>query len=90
MDDRASGESASGHLDQTVRQTPITTQSPDSPIIGPGYTYASVTDKISAIVLTGRTPRGWLIGFVCVLPARNAAILFYRLLTRGGCRDLGS
>ena len=64
MDDRASGESASGHLDQTVRQTPITTQLPDSPIIGPGYTYASVTDKISAIVLTGRTPRGWLIGFV--------------------------
>jgi Ni/Fe-hydrogenase subunit HybB-like protein len=33
------------------------------PVIGPGYTYASVTDKISAIVLTGRTPRAWVLGF---------------------------
>src|SRR6058998_2030436 len=33
------------------------------PIIGPGYTYASVTDKISSIVLTTRTPKGWFIGF---------------------------
>jgi Ni/Fe-hydrogenase subunit HybB-like protein len=32
-------------------------------VIGPGHTFASVTDKISAIVLTGRTPKGWLIGF---------------------------
>ena len=32
-------------------------------ILASGHTYASVTDKISAIVLTGRTPRGWLIGF---------------------------
>ncbi len=33
------------------------------PIIGPGHTFESVTDKISAVVLTGRTPRGWFIGF---------------------------
>ena len=33
------------------------------PLIGPGYTYATVTDKISAIVLTRRTPRTWLAGF---------------------------
>jgi molybdopterin-containing oxidoreductase family membrane subunit len=33
------------------------------PVIGPGYTYASVTDKISAIVLAGRTPRAWMVGF---------------------------
>ena len=33
------------------------------PIIGPGYTYATVTDKISAIVLTQPTPRFWYIGF---------------------------
>lgn len=32
-------------------------------ILAPGYTFGSVTDKISAIVLTGRTPRGWFIGF---------------------------
>src|SRR5919108_5998272 len=34
-----------------------------SPVIEPGYSFASVTDKISSIVLTQRTPRGWLIGF---------------------------
>jgi len=33
------------------------------PVIEPGYTYASVTDKISSIVLTGKTPRIWFIGF---------------------------
>jgi molybdopterin-containing oxidoreductase family membrane subunit len=37
--------------------------SDDVPVIGPGYTYASVTDKISAIVLIGKTPRIWFIGF---------------------------
>ena len=38
-------------------------QSGQPPIIGPGYTYSSVTDKISSIVLTTRTPKGWFIGF---------------------------
>jgi molybdopterin-containing oxidoreductase family membrane subunit len=33
------------------------------PIIGPGHTFASVTDKISVVVLTRRTPRWWFIGF---------------------------
>jgi Ni/Fe-hydrogenase subunit HybB-like protein len=32
-------------------------------ILAPGHTYASVTDRISAIVLTRRTPRGWYFGF---------------------------
>src|SRR6476620_5820545 len=32
-------------------------------VIGPGQTFASVTDKISSIALTGRTPIGWFIGF---------------------------
>jgi len=35
----------------------------DPPVIGPGHTYASVTDKISSIILTRKTPRGWYIGF---------------------------
>ncbi len=34
-----------------------------APLIGPGYNYATVTDKISAIVLTKKTPRFWLYGF---------------------------
>jgi molybdopterin-containing oxidoreductase family membrane subunit len=36
---------------------------PLSPVIEPGYTYASVTDKISAIVLTRPTSLGWVAGF---------------------------
>jgi Ni/Fe-hydrogenase subunit HybB-like protein len=34
-----------------------------STILPPGHTYASVTDKISAITLSRRTPRGWFMGF---------------------------
>src|SRR5690242_10384528 len=33
------------------------------PVIGPGYTFRSVSEKISSITLAGRTPRGWWIGF---------------------------
>src|SRR5262245_28191156 len=32
-------------------------------IITPGYTYGSVTQKISSIVLARRTPWGWMVGF---------------------------
>jgi Ni/Fe-hydrogenase subunit HybB-like protein len=34
-----------------------------SPVIGPGHDYHTVTEKISSIVLTGTTPRGWIVGF---------------------------
>jgi molybdopterin-containing oxidoreductase family membrane subunit len=44
-----------------------------SPVIAPGYTFSSVTDKISAIVLARRTPRGWYAGF-------GIAFLFVMLL----------
>ncbi len=45
--------------------TDVTTDnlSPRPPLIEPGHTYASVTDKISGIVLTRKTGRGWLVGF---------------------------
>ena len=33
------------------------------PVIEPGHTYASVTDKISSIVLTRPTSLGWVAGF---------------------------
>src|SRR5438034_4744204 len=39
------------------------TVEPGSPFIGPGYSYGSVTDKISSIVLTQRRRRGWWVGF---------------------------
>ncbi len=32
-------------------------------VLAPGHTFASVTDKISSIVLTRPTPRGWYVGF---------------------------
>ena len=34
-----------------------------APVIQPGHTFASVTDKISAIVLTRPTSMGWVVGF---------------------------
>ena len=37
------------------------------PVIGPGYTFGTVTDKISAIVLTQRPGRGWLMGLAITL-----------------------
>ena len=33
------------------------------PVIAPGHTFGSVTDKISAIVLTRKTSLGWWFGF---------------------------
>ncbi len=33
------------------------------PIIAPGHTFQSVTDKIGAVVLEGKTPWGWWLGF---------------------------
>ena len=34
-----------------------------APLLEPGHTYASVTDKINSIILTRRTPWGWFLGF---------------------------
>ncbi len=36
---------------------------PQSSILKPGHTFASVTDKISSLVLTQGVSRGWLVGF---------------------------
>jgi len=35
----------------------------DPPVIAPGHTFATISDKISAIVLTRGTPLGWFVGF---------------------------
>src|SRR5512135_2740757 len=37
-------------------------RTPTEPVVAPGHTFRSVTEKISSIVLRG-TPRGWYIGF---------------------------
>ncbi len=33
-----------------------------TPLVRPGHTYQTVTDKISSIVLTRKTPRAWMMG----------------------------
>jgi Ni/Fe-hydrogenase subunit HybB-like protein len=38
-------------------------QMASAPILGPGHDFASVTDKISHIVLTRKTPKWWIFGF---------------------------
>jgi Ni/Fe-hydrogenase subunit HybB-like protein len=47
------------------------------PIIEPGHSFASVTDHISSIVLTRRTPRGWYFGFAIAFS--GTMMLFYSL-----------
>jgi len=42
-------------------RTPITDRR--APVIEPGHTFATVTDKISSIVLTRPTSNGWIVGF---------------------------
>lgn len=45
-------------------QTPIHFKNviDEVPVLEPGHTYGTVTDKISTMVLTRKTPRGWFIG----------------------------
>jgi Ni/Fe-hydrogenase subunit HybB-like protein len=54
------------------------------PILAPGYTFGSVTDKISAIVLSRGTTKGWFFGFAiafCLLMLFTVAVCY--LLLRG-------
>jgi Ni/Fe-hydrogenase subunit HybB-like protein len=57
-------------------QTPTQERERGSPVIGPGYTLASITDKIGAITLTRPTSRRWLLGF-----AVSFALLMLLLVT---------
>ena len=59
------------------------------PVIAPGHTFATVTDKISTIVLTRKTPLFWLIPFLisCALLMVFLAAVSY--LFAKGVRDLG-
>ena len=47
------------------------------PVIAPGHTFGTITDKISAIVLTPKTPRG-------LVPR-----LRHRVCARDGAADVG-
>jgi Ni/Fe-hydrogenase subunit HybB-like protein len=43
----------------------------EQPIIGPGHTFATVTDKIASLVLTTKTPVGWFLGFAVAFGLLN-------------------
>jgi Ni/Fe-hydrogenase subunit HybB-like protein len=45
-------------------QTRVPDAAEGLPVIGPGHTFATVTDKISAIVLTQGVRKGWMFGLV--------------------------
>src|SRR5262249_25733918 len=60
------------------------TSPPQPPVIGAGYTFGSVTDKISAITLTRPTSRRWWLGLAVTFSL--VMLLFYAigmLLVRG-------
>jgi Ni/Fe-hydrogenase subunit HybB-like protein len=62
----------SDSVDDIAASAAIPRTSSEAPVLEPGHTYASVTDQISSIVLTRRTPLGWLVGFgisFCLLMA---------------------
>ncbi len=61
----------------------------DHPIIGPGHTFASVTDKIASLVLSKKTPLGWFVGFGISFALLNVFLVAVTLPAREGHRDLG-
>src|SRR3954452_17147998 len=74
---------ANGH-DTLDPPAALATLPPRAPVIGPGHTYASVTDQISAIVLTRRTPRGWLVAFaIASMLVMVLLVSVYEVLARG-------
>jgi Ni/Fe-hydrogenase subunit HybB-like protein len=57
---------------------------PEQPIIGPGHTFASVTDKIASIVLSKKTPLSWMLGFAAAFALMNVLLVALAyLLLRG-------
>src|SRR5262245_9839320 len=45
------------------------------PVIAPGHTFSSVTDKISSIVLTRKTSLGWWFGFLVAFGILNVLLV---------------
>ncbi|MCW5893590.1 MAG: polysulfide reductase NrfD [bacterium] len=70
-----------------MRPEPLVTtepEAPPNPLIGPGHTIRSITDKISEIVLGGKTPYSWFIGFGIGFLLLNLMLLtITNLLFRG-------
>jgi Ni/Fe-hydrogenase subunit HybB-like protein len=47
----------------------------ERPIVGPGHTFATVTDKIASLVLTKKTPLGWFFGFAVSFAVLNMLLV---------------
>lgn len=60
------------YIPEHLRDEPVA-----PPVIEPGHTFGSVTDKISAITLTRKTPRGWYVGLA--ISFALVMLLFYSL-----------
>ena len=50
-------------MDNLTNTKSILVEPDKPPIIEPGHTFGSVSDKIGSFVLTHRTPKGWWVGF---------------------------
>ena len=59
------------------RRDPIAAMEDQTPVLEPGHTFATITDKISAIVLTKQTPLGWFLGVG--VAGLLSAVLFYAI-----------
>ena len=58
----------------------------DTRVLAPGHTFGSITDKISAVVMTQRTPMWWYLGFLVV---SGFALLLFVSLTYLLIRGVG-
>src|SRR3989475_643308 len=50
-------------MDSPLNSKTLIAEPEKPPIVEPGHTFGSVSDKISSFVLTHRTPKGWWLGF---------------------------
>jgi Ni/Fe-hydrogenase subunit HybB-like protein len=64
------------NMEQEPQRVEVREEIQKHDIIGPGHTFATITDKISSIVLA-RTPIGWFIGFAIVFSL--TIMLFYTI-----------
>ena len=79
MEQRPSDIGTQSERDAIIREHDAvpTSLDPRFSVIGPGHTYGTVTDKISALVLTEKMGRGWWLGFG--ISFIFAMILFYSI-----------
>ena len=60
-----------------------------APVIEPGHTFGTVTDKISSIVLTRPTSNGWLLGFGLAFLISMGLLYAVGMMAGGWGRDAG-